>query len=111
MIVRLRHGIAATPDRAELTAILERRNPDQKSALTLRTLQDELTKSIRTPIVILFSAVVAVLLIVCVNVANLLLARGLRRQREIALRLSIGATRGRILQQLLTETVVLALCA
>ena len=62
----------------------------------------------RGPVVILFTAVAVVLLIACANVANLLIARGFRRQQELAVRTAIGATGNRLLRQVLTENVVLA---
>ncbi|HEY4589705.1 MAG TPA: ADOP family duplicated permease, partial [Thermoanaerobaculia bacterium] len=111
---RLRPGVSQAAAEAEVAAIGKRLEPlDEPSrkgqGTRLEPFRDRLLGGYRKRLLILLGAVGCVLLIACVNVANLLLARGGVRAREIAVRAAVGAGRGRIVRQLLTESLVLGL--
>jgi predicted permease len=119
IIGRLKPGALPAQSREELTAIaarvrgeLEKSNPGRPLAplrkVTVISLHDRLVGSSKPALLVLLGAVGFVLLIACADVANLLLARAVQRQREIALRAALGATRMRLIRQGLTESILLS---
>jgi putative ABC transport system permease protein len=112
MIGRLKPGISvarAQEDLSRVNADIHARVAQQAGyGIFVESYADHVVGRVRPAILILLGAVACVLLIACINVASLLLARGATRDREIALRAAIGAGRGRLVRQLLTESLVLA---
>ena len=116
VIARLKAGVPRLAAQQALDAVaarLEREFPDSNEdrGVSVVPLKDVAVEDVRTPLLVLLGAGVFVLLIGCANVGHLILAKGLARQRELALRTALGAGRGRLIRQLLTESVVLALIA
>jgi predicted permease len=112
-IGRLRPGVSLDDARAELNVIAQRLatafpKTNANSSAVVITLRDELSPQARMLLWGLVAAAVALLLIACTNLANLLLSRSLSRQRELAVRAALGAGRHRLVRQMLTETLTLA---
>jgi putative ABC transport system permease protein len=113
-IGRLRDGVTAAAAREELAVIgarLSRMYPDENAnhAPSLRGLRESLVGEVRPALLVLMAAVAFVMLIACANVATLLLARASGRQKELSIRRAVGATRARLVRQMLTESVLIAL--
>lgn len=116
MVGRLRPGVGTDQAKRELneiahTPVQEFSRPPYASldsGLMMNSLQDDMTGGVRPALLAVLGAVLLVLLIACVNVTNLLLARGAQRRGEFAMRTALGATRARMIRQLLTESLLLA---
>ncbi len=114
VIARLKPGVTLEQASAEMNAVSDRLaqqypKDDKGWGATVVALRQDIVGDVRTPLLILLGAVAFVLLIACANIANLVLAKTLSRRKEVAIRAALGASRRRLLQQALAETVLLSL--
>jgi putative ABC transport system permease protein len=116
VVGRLQNGVRLEQAQAQMTGIgtrLEQKYPDSNKgkSVAVTQLRDEMVSNFRMTLYVMLAAVGVVLLIACANLANMLLAKAVARTREIAIRTAVGATRNRIVRQLITESILLALFA
>ncbi|HZS48496.1 MAG TPA: ABC transporter permease [Blastocatellia bacterium] len=117
MVARLRPGVSVDQARRELDTIAHNPVPEftrpawssAKDGFIVNSLQDDITGAIKPTLLVVLGAVIVLLLIACVNVANLLLARSAQRRGEFAMRVALGARRTRLVRQMLTESLLLAI--
>jgi putative ABC transport system permease protein len=114
-LARLKPGVTVEQAQSEMQAMMEgiaRQYPEQADRLgaAVVPLREQVAGEARTPLLVLLVAVAFVLLITCINVGNLMLSRAAARSREVAVRAALGASRGRMLRQLLVENVPLVIC-
>jgi predicted permease len=116
-IGRLKAGLTLAQAQARLTAMAAQLRhdfptdypPQAQWTIEIQPLQETLVGKVRPMLLVLLGAVILIVFIVSLNIANLLLARASRRQQEMAMRLALGASRGRIVRQMLTESMLLSL--
>ena len=116
VVGRLKPDVSLEQAQAQMTAIgarLEQQYKDSNKgkSVAVSRMRDDMVRNVKLTLYLLLGAVALVLLIGCANVANLLLAKATARTREIAIRAAVGASRGRIVRQLIVESMVLALIA